>query len=120
MTTNRDLYIVAIFFMFYIAKVEARRVGFLYLCIGSGCEPWQIALMVVTIILFLFCCCAGACLKSKKNARSDQHCKVYLFYLFHYLEWLCIFSLCRITYLCITIVNQISLQTFMPRKVQTS
>ena len=58
--------------MFYIVKVEAKRGGFLYICIGSGCEPWQIALMVVTIILVAFCCCAGACFKSKENALDQR------------------------------------------------
>ena len=70
--------------MFYIAKVEARGGGFLYICTGSGCTPGQIALMVVTIILVVFCCCAGACAacrRSQKNARSDQNCKVCLLYL---------------------------------------
>ena len=60
-----------------LSTMAAGRRGFLYICIGSGCEPWQIALMVVTIVLVVFCCCAGACLRSEKNARSDRNCKVY-------------------------------------------
>ena len=69
MATNRDLYILPICLIFYIAKVEAGRGGFLYICIGSGCTPGQIALMVITIILVIFCCGAGAYCKCKQKNR---------------------------------------------------
>ena len=70
MATKRDFYILATFFVFYIAKVEAGRGGFLYICIGSECTPGQIALMVITIILVFFCCGAGAYCKCKQKNRS--------------------------------------------------
>ena len=69
MATIRDLYTLSIFLMLYIAEVQGRRWGrfirYLKLCINSGCTSGEIALLVTTIVLVVFCCCIGACFKEK-------------------------------------------------------
>ena len=69
MATIRDLYVLSIFLMLYIAEVQGRRWGrfikYLQLCINAGCTSVEIALLVTTIVLVIFCCCIGACFKEK-------------------------------------------------------
>ena len=69
MATIRDLYVLSIIFMLYITEVQGRRWGrfikYLYLCINSGCTLVEIALLVTTIVLVIFCCCIGVCFKEK-------------------------------------------------------
>merc|ERR1712117_781315 len=45
------------------STAEARRGGgFLFICFGD-CEPWQYALMALSIVLTILCCCCYGCLK---------------------------------------------------------
>ena len=43
---------------------EARGRGFLFICTGGDCEPWQYILLVLSVVLVIFFCCYG-CAKAK-------------------------------------------------------
>ena len=79
MTTIRDLYVLSIFLMLYIAEVQGRRWGrfikYLRLCINSGCTSGEIALLVTTLVLVIFCSCVGACFKEKIRMILIKCCK---------------------------------------------
>ena len=68
MATNRDLFILSIFLMLYIAEVQARRgISSWFYCFKSRskCTSVEIALLVTAFVLVVFCSCAGACFKEK-------------------------------------------------------
>ena len=65
---TKELILIIIFISCKIA--EAGRGGFLYICIGN-CAWWQYLLMGITVLLFLFCCCAGA-VKCRGNRDNDE------------------------------------------------
>ena len=100
MATNRALYILSIFLMLYIAKVQARR-GWSNLCIGSGCTSNQIAMTVIIIVVIIFgvffWCIATwfECKKTKSNdreqsIRSDHSCQENEWYRFYLQNCTCI------------------------------
>ena len=42
--------------------MQRRKFGFLYICLGNGCEGWQFVLTIITIVVaFLGCCLYGLC-----------------------------------------------------------
>lgn len=46
-----------ILFLSLFTTIDARKFGFLYLCIGDGCSGGQVALMILTIVVTFLCCC---------------------------------------------------------------
>merc|ERR1711881_239278 len=74
-TEETMLHIFSLFILpFLLSTVEAK--GFLiYLCIGEGCEGWQIALSVISILVsFLIICCScwSSCKQCKRYIRANK------------------------------------------------
>ena len=61
-------------FLSLFTTIDARRFGFLYLCIGSGCEGWQVALTILSIVVAFLGCCLCACC-SKKHEEEERRRK---------------------------------------------
>ena len=69
------LHIFSLFILpFLLSTAEAK--GFLiYLCIGEGCEGWQIALSVISILVsFLIICCScwSSCKQCKQYMQANK------------------------------------------------
>merc|ERR1712020_820473 len=66
------LHIFSLFILpFLLSTVEAKGF-FVYLCIGEGCEGWQIALRVISILVSFLSICWSSCKQCKQYMQANK------------------------------------------------
>merc|ERR1712061_311448 len=66
------LHIFSLFILpFLLSTVEAKGF-FVYLCIGEGCEGWQIALSVISILVSFLISCCSCCKQCKQYMQANK------------------------------------------------
>merc|ERR1712038_968637 len=72
---EKMIHIFSLFILpFLLSTVEAKGF-FVYLCIGEGCEGWQIALSIISILVFflIICCsCWSSCKQCNRYIQAKD------------------------------------------------
>merc|ERR1719242_2209884 len=69
------LHIFSLFILPFLLSTAEAKGFFVYLCIGEGCEGWQIALSVISILvsfLIIFCSCWSSCKQCKQHMQANK------------------------------------------------
>ena len=81
--TAKELLLIT--FLISSKTTEARKGGFLFICIGD-CSSGEYILMGITIGILCLCCCAGACSSCIDRPRHDEINSIELINIRDYLQ----------------------------------